>query len=199
MNNRNKGKVIFLNGPSSSGKSTLAYALQSKLHEPYLHIGIDKIIGMMPQHLNDWTGGQVDEGFWWKSAYDEHGNVLQHIQLGSYALKISLLLKSIATTILDSGINLIIDEVCVGEHSSMADWKKSLAQYKVVYVGVNASVEKLEEREKDRGDRILGSARAQWLEVHKNAIYDIELDTDKITLDDCVDMILKKVESDARS
>ena len=134
-----------------------------------------------------------------KSAYDEHGNVLQHIQLGSYAKKISLLLKRIANTILDSGINLIIDEVCVGEHSSMADWKKSLAQYKVLYVGINASVEKLEEREKSRGDRIFGSARAQWLEIHINAIYDIELDTDKLTLDDCIDMILKKIESDARA
>jgi chloramphenicol 3-O-phosphotransferase len=37
----NKGKIILLNGTSSSGKSTLAEALQSVLDEPYLHIDGD--------------------------------------------------------------------------------------------------------------------------------------------------------------
>ena len=36
-------KIIYLNGPSSSGKTTLAKALQESLEEPYLHIGIDKV------------------------------------------------------------------------------------------------------------------------------------------------------------
>ena len=33
--------VIFLNGPSSSGKSSIARALQRLLAEPYLHVGVD--------------------------------------------------------------------------------------------------------------------------------------------------------------
>ena len=40
------GKVIFLNGPSSTGKTTIARLLQEKLPEPYMHVGIDKLIGM---------------------------------------------------------------------------------------------------------------------------------------------------------
>lgn len=189
MNKSTTGKVIFLNGPSSSGKSTIARALQAKLQEPYLHIGIDKLIEMMPQHLNDWEGSKADEGFWWKSAYDAQGHVLQHIQQGPFAQKISQLLKSVTITILDSGINLIIDEVCVGAHCSMSDWKKTLAEYKVLFVAINASVETLEERENKRGDRIRGSARAQWLDVHTDVTYDIELDTDELSLDQCINII----------
>ena len=50
--------IILLNGPSSSGKSTLANILQSKLNDPFLHIGIDKMIGMMPEAINNWEGDE---------------------------------------------------------------------------------------------------------------------------------------------
>jgi chloramphenicol 3-O phosphotransferase len=42
-------KIIYLNGPSSSGKTTLAKALQDAFEEPFLHVGIDKIIDRMFQ------------------------------------------------------------------------------------------------------------------------------------------------------
>jgi len=43
-------QVIYLNGPSSSGKTELAKALQEALDKPFLHVGIDKVIGMMPKN-----------------------------------------------------------------------------------------------------------------------------------------------------
>jgi chloramphenicol 3-O phosphotransferase len=187
-------QVIFLNGPSSAGKSTLAHALQAKLQRPYLHLGIDNLIAMMPAHLNNWEGGQATEGFWWKSAYDSQGHLLQHIQLGPYAKKISQLLKQLAVTMLDAGMNLIIDEICVGEESTMTEWKKVLAPYSVLYVGVTASIEQLERRESARGDRMSGSARAQAQTVHENVTYDLEINTDKFSLNDCVAEIQKMIE-----
>lgn len=188
-----KGNAILINGASSSGKTMLALALQERLPEPYLHIGIDKLIEMMPAHLNNWEGGRVEQGFWWKSAYDDAGHLLQHIQLGPYAKKVSQLLKNIVLTILNSGMNVIIDEVCVGEYSTLADWKSALAPYQVLYVGIHSSIEKLEEREKQRGDRILGSARAQWMAVHSDAEYDLELTTDNRSLEDCVNQVTEKL------
>lgn len=50
-------KIIYLNGPSSCGKTTLAKSLQNAFSEPYLHIGIDKLIGFMPAKINNWEGG----------------------------------------------------------------------------------------------------------------------------------------------
>lgn len=46
--NRMIAQIIYINGPSSSGKTTLAKALQQVFDQPFLHIGIDRVIGMMP-------------------------------------------------------------------------------------------------------------------------------------------------------
>ncbi|MCB1213750.1 MAG: chloramphenicol phosphotransferase, partial [Chlamydiia bacterium] len=70
------GKIIYLNGPSSVGKSSLAKDLQTALNEPYLHIGIDRLIGMMPEKINDWSGQEPQsppQGFSWQTAEDENG------------------------------------------------------------------------------------------------------------------------------
>jgi chloramphenicol 3-O phosphotransferase len=44
------GRIIFLNGASSSGKSTLAKAMQEALPEPFLHVSSDHLVasGMLP-------------------------------------------------------------------------------------------------------------------------------------------------------
>ena len=38
------GTIILLNGASSSGKSTLAQALQTQLHAPFWHYSIDHLL-----------------------------------------------------------------------------------------------------------------------------------------------------------
>src|SRR5690606_3711206 len=38
------GKIIFINGASSAGKSTLCQALQVQLAEPFWHVSIDHFI-----------------------------------------------------------------------------------------------------------------------------------------------------------
>jgi len=47
---RGPGRIIFLNGASSSGKSTLAKAMQEALPEPFLHVSSDHLVasGMLP-------------------------------------------------------------------------------------------------------------------------------------------------------
>ena len=47
------GKIIILNGASSSGKTSILRALQEILEEPYLDAGLDKFIWMLPRrYLN---------------------------------------------------------------------------------------------------------------------------------------------------
>ena len=59
---RGAGRVILLNGASSSGKSTLAKALQAALPQPFLHVSSDQLVqaGMLPHRSSD--GGAFD---WW--------------------------------------------------------------------------------------------------------------------------------------
>jgi len=59
---RGPGRIIVLNGASSSGKSTLAKALQLVLDEPFLHVSSDHLVapGLLTERREE--GGPFD---WW--------------------------------------------------------------------------------------------------------------------------------------
>lgn len=185
-----KAKIVFLNGPSSS-KSTLAKHLQEKLSESYLRIGIDQMIDMMPEKLNDYHADMKKrDGFYWEKSQDADGNNLLHLLHGPYAKKISELYQAFILCMANSGHNIIVDEVCLGEHN-FAHWQKVLATYTVVYVGFKIPMEELEKREKQRGDRVIGSSRAQHMHVHDGAVYDVEITDIALDLDHCSDEIIR--------
>lgn len=185
------GKAIFLNGSSSSGKTSIAKKLQEKLSRPFMHIGIDKLIGMMPAHLNDWEGGIVEEGFYWKKEYDNDRNEVYHIQIGPYAKKVNNSFKNIVLSMLNDGLNVIIDDVCI-DNASFKKWQNILSPYSVLYVAIKAPIETLEIREKERGNRIHGSARAQHRLVHIGNQYDLEIDTSTKSIEECANAIIAK-------
>ena len=169
-------QIIYLNGPSSSGKTLLAKALQNELSQPFLHIGIDKIIGMMPAKFNDWNGGTALEGFSWKKSTDDHGNEVQELQVGPFARKICNSFKNVVLTVAKDGHHIIIDDVAFGKKEVDA-WREVLRDFDVFYVGITTPLEVLEQREKERQNRIQGSARAQYYKCHKDVKYDLLLDT----------------------
>jgi hypothetical protein len=53
MKTASRGTLILLNGASSSGKTSIAGALQSLMQEPILQAGIDKFIFMLPSRYLD--------------------------------------------------------------------------------------------------------------------------------------------------
>ena len=174
-------QIIYLNGPSSSGKTTLAKGLQHAFDDLFLHIGIDKIIEWMPEKVNDWTGGVAPLGYSWKKSADESGNPIQELQIGPYAEKIADTFQEIVLLLAKMGHHLIIDDVSFGKRQ-VDEWKAFLRDFKVLWVGVNAPLSILEQREKERGNRIVGSARGQFHRVHADATYDLEIDTHHATL-----------------
>ena len=176
-------QIIYLNGPSSSGKTTLAKALQHAFDDLFLHVGIDKIIGWMPEKVNDWTGVEACLGYSWKKDTDASGNPIQELQIGPYAEKIAKTFQEVVITLAKMGHHLIIDDVSFGK-KQVDEWKELLKDFAVLWVGVNAPLSVLEQREKERGNRIVGSARGQFHKVHADAIYDLEIDTHHATLDE---------------
>lgn len=192
MKKRNSPLIILLNGPSSSGKSTLANMLQEKFQEPFLHIGIDKMIGMMPSSINNWEGGESEQGFWWKQSVDPDGHPIFEIQLGPYAKKMSDTYKEVVVALARNGHNVIVDEVAFGNEALIA-WREKLKEFRTIYIGVESSLPTLEERERARGDRIIGSARHQYYTVHQNIIYDLSVDTEKESSEACAEKIIKFV------
>lgn len=132
-----KYQIIYINGPSSSGKTTLAQLLQQELDPPFLHIGIDRVIGMMPVKLNDWEGGPAPLGFSWKNSTDETGHLIHEIQLGPFARKMSDTLKETVITLakyLDHYV--IIDDVAFGKQD-VDKWRAALKDYNVLWIGIH--------------------------------------------------------------
>lgn len=125
MPKHNPIQIIYLNGPSSAGKTTLAHALQNALELPFLHIGIDCIIGMMPAKLNDWSGGPAPFGYSWKSSVDHLRQPIQVLHVGSYAKRIGELYENVVLTAAQLHHNLIIDDVADGIEA-VNRWKELL-------------------------------------------------------------------------
>jgi len=75
-----------------------------------------------------------------------------------------------------AGNDLIAEHVLLYE-----EWKRDLVEalkrVPVCLVGVHCPIEVLEERERRRGDAVVGQARAHYEAVHTNLDYDIEIDT----------------------
>ncbi len=185
---RTNHQIIYLNGSTSSGKTTLSKLLQDNLLPiPFLHIGIDKIISMMPEGINNWTGEKAPEGFSWKTTHKE-GKLQREIVLGPFAKQVVRSYEEIVVTLAKQGHFLIIDDVSFGK-KQVDYWRKALQPYKVLWVGLHCPLDEIERREKNRGNRLEGSARHQHAEVHRGVKYDIELDTHKQSLEECVEII----------
>lgn len=178
-------QVIYINGTSSVGKTTLVKALQEALEIPYLRIGIDQVIEMMPEKVNNWCGGSAELGFSWKSSTDIEGHPLQILQMGSFAQKMPSAMRTISSALVHSGFHLIIDDVAMEDHS-YASWKKALEGVDVLWVGLTAPIDIIEKREKERGDRLVGQARAALPLVHREFIYDLFIDTHATPLSETV-------------
>lgn len=149
-------QIIFLHGASSSGKSTIAKALQDRVEKPFWHISIDHLrdAGVLPM-----TRFQSGE-FAWADARQPFFDGF-HASLGAYA---------------NAGNNLIVEHI-LDTDGWLETLLKILECHDVFFVAVHCPLEVLLEREKDRGDRPIGSAKRDFETIHLGKLYDLDLDT----------------------
>ena len=183
-------KVIYLNGPSSSGKTSLSKKLQQVLAENYLHIGIDTLISMMPDRTNNFLSTEVKEGFSWKETTLVNEEVGMRIVSGDYGKHVNSAFHQVVKSLLDSGNHLIIDDVADGD-SEVSIWELELQQHSFIKVGVFCDLTTLNVREKSRADRMCGSAAEQFYRVHESVTYDLKVHTDQYSIDECAQQILQ--------
>lgn len=94
----------------------------------------------------------------------------------------------------DKGINLVLDHV-IHDEFTRADFAESLAGYPVLRVGVHCPPEELARRERERGDRRIGQALEQLAFVHKEEVYDVEVDTFAESVESCVARIIQAMQA----
>ena len=163
--NTNSGRVLFLQGPSSAGKSTLAAALQATLPEYWGMLEADDITRMQP------TAGRSG---WWEPTPEErpHPSWNADLRLERWLSGYFGCLAMIART----GSNVI----AVGgwlQTSWLVQLADTLEGIDALCVGVYCPLEEVERRELARGDRGIGYGRSHYDLVHKHAPYDAAVDT----------------------
>ena len=103
-------KIIFLNGCSSSGKTSVVGAIQYLSDEPWLTFGINVFFKAMPPKYLPF-GEKAHEGIQFISGIDKEGFPIVEIQTGSYGEKVGKSIPKIIKQLAGDGHNLIIDEV----------------------------------------------------------------------------------------
>ena len=157
------GQVIFLNGTSSSGKSSVAGQLLLVLDRPFFHMSVDAVNGMRGRERT------------LELSPDELAAVLTRTRAGFH--------RAVAG-MAQAGNDLVVDYV-LSERWRLLDCLAVLNGLDVVFVGVRCPEQELARREKARSDRQPGQAAAQLRQVHSYGSYDIECDTTTASARDC--------------
>ena len=114
-----KGNIIFLNGVSSAGKTTLAKALQAQLEDPYHLFSVDAFAGGMVDEKKLMSGAfSIDWFFKALSGF--------HHTLKLYS---------------DMGIHTIVDHVLTKFNKAITECVGLLHEYPVLFVHVTCPLE----------------------------------------------------------
>lgn len=150
--------MLFLNGASSSGKTTLALAVQALVDVPPIHLSSDLLSdGGLPAR-SDADG----HALWWRENRRRFFSGYHHC------------LAAMART----GLDVIADSLI-----EAPDWRTELASVldglDVYLVGVHCDVDEIDRRERIRGDRAIGEGRThvEVDQIHGFGPYDHEVDT----------------------
>ncbi|MDU8926261.1 AAA family ATPase [Alisedimentitalea sp. MJ-SS2] len=181
-------KVVLLNGVGSSGKSSIAKALQNTVSKPFLHVEMDAFLAMMPERYHNHPEGLSFE------QHIENGKASTIAKTGVIAERTLTGMRHSVAAMAKAGNNLIVDDVLfgntdTGDAPTLAEYRKLLRPFDFFLVAVFAPLDVLEERERLRGDRVPGLARWQYERVHEQMPYDFEVHTENASPQQCAEQI----------
>jgi chloramphenicol 3-O phosphotransferase len=156
--------MIVLNGGSSSGKSSIARALQEILPDLWLTFGVDVLIEALPGRGEDPRSGLVLEPDGTVTVSPEF-RALQDIWYEGLA------------GLASRGAFVILDEVLLTGGAGQRRLQAAIGGLDVLWAGVHCDPLVAAEREGARPGRIAGMARSQAVVVHAGVAYDVEVDT----------------------
>lgn len=172
------GLVVVLNGPSSVGKTSIVRVFQSLRAEPWLSIGLDNFfVGVIPSKFyleNKPEHHKVMQGV---ASFDKDNKPVFTLTLGEQGRRIMQGMHRSIAAYARAGNNVIVDYIMY-DPAWRKDFEETFQGVKVLWVGVKASLEVIEERERRRGTSPQGHARSHYDTVHRGLTYDLVLDTE---------------------
>jgi chloramphenicol 3-O phosphotransferase len=178
---------IVLNGTSCSGKSSIAAALQDLWPRPLQVTGIDTFLASQSK-LFFAIGGRVVAGFSWVPV-TIGGQPAFHVVPGPLGLRMIRASHAYWAACAEAGLDQVIDDVWLVPDQP-AGLQDSLVAANPLWVGVRCPLAITEQRERERGDRIVGTARGQYALIHTFRKYDVDIDTSAATPKECAEAIL---------
>ncbi|MGH8951718.1 MAG: phosphotransferase-like protein [Acidimicrobiia bacterium] len=183
------GRLVILNGASSSGKTTLASAFRDEraaAGEFWLLIGIDDFLSKMPAAWLDLglatgAGAHAHDGLWFETT-----STGPQLKIGATCRRLLHAYHHAAAAAARSGLNVIVDDVVIDD-DVLGDWLEVLGELKPTWVGVRCSPEITAGRERRRGDRPAGMTGTQTDSVHRSLRYAFEIDTGDLTPGESLD------------
>jgi chloramphenicol 3-O phosphotransferase len=163
-----RGRVILLNGASSSGKSSIGRALLPLLADPWFFFPVDGL-GEMRSTV--------------------HTRVLDDTEIDEMLVRTRRGYHRAVAGLVSAGNDVIMDYP-LSERWRLDDLLTTLEGYDVTLVEVRCSPAELDRRERARGDRPAGLARSQTL-VYQHGDPDIAVDTTTATAIECAQAIVR--------
>lgn len=159
------GRIIVLNGGSSSGKTSIARALQHVLPGTWLAWSIDDLVDAMPH-----APASVDDG---GVTFGSDGEV----DVGPAFMAAMAAWRTGLAAMVRDGASIVLDDVFLAGGASQDLLRAHLDGLDVLWVGVRCDPQIAAEREAARGDRVAGMAELQAEIVHQGVSYDVEVDS----------------------
>lgn len=160
-----RGRVILLNGASSSGKSSVGRALQRALDGPWFLFPVDALGAMRST---------------------EHARSLDEVEVEAMLRRTRLGYHRAVAAVASVGNDVIMDYP-LSERWRLDDLLDVLEGFDVTLVDVRCSPDELDRRERARGDRPVGLARSQDTSRHDDR--DIAVDTTTASPEACATAI----------
>ena len=166
-----KGRIIFLNGVTSSGKTSIVESLQRR-KDVFFYVVANDLFQEM-------VGEEYLQKDYWK-----------------YLSEAILLMYHTAKLFSDMGHNVIIDGILV-ERPEIAphyeQLKEILKDNPLDMVEVFRPLEVCRQRNISRGDRYESQSQEQAEIMAEDIVYSCRVDTDRMNSDECADEIMKSL------
>jgi chloramphenicol 3-O phosphotransferase len=186
---------IVLNGTSCSGKSSIAAVLQELWPRPLQVTGIDTFLASQSA-LFFASDGRVVAGFSWIPVTVD-GQPAFNVVPGPLGLGMIKASHAYWAACAAAGLDQVIDDVWLvpGQPAGLQD---ALVAANTLWVGVHCPLAVAERRERERGDRTVGTVRGQHARVHTFRKYDVDVDTSVDTSQQCAEAILAMLAARSR-
>ncbi|MGP4081520.1 chloramphenicol phosphotransferase CPT family protein [Pseudalkalibacillus sp. R45] len=186
------GQIIILNGAPRSGKSSIALEIQNTFEGVWMNIGVDKTMEMTPERYLPGIGLRPG------GERPDLEPLIMQMYKGMY--------ETIAAHC-RLGLNIVVD---VGHHDSysvplsiLPKCAQILTGLSVLFVGVRCPLEVIMERRINTWnsgyakDGSVPSPVRKWQKaVHEPGIYDLEVDTSLLSVEECAIKIQQRLEDD---